>query len=140
MYELKDLALNFSGEQQYLHRNIVLKTDLIKNLKESDKSNYVLPVQLVSATDSVNAEKSLLILRPSVETPEVQYELSSAILNISDKNSTYELFKIAFESLLGFQCYGRGYTFCSSIGIYTSTLEDYTIENNGKIEFKKVTD
>ena len=138
VYELKDGVLSFAESQQYLHRNIVLKTSLIDELLLSDpSSNYVLPVRLISTNDSVNTEKDLVILRPRVVTPVVAYHVNSATLNVSGESSTYQLYlELPFVSLWDFEvsvvvdpdAVPAGYS------LVPSNL--FTIENEGKVQFK----
>lgn len=138
MYEIENASLNFSSDETYMIRNIILKTNDLSGLLQDGDLNYVLPVMLVSNTDSVNSEKDLLLLKPKVVVPVVSYFVDNATLNVQGDETIYEFhLELPFESLWDFEAtievdesaVPGGYSLISS--------DQYSIENNGTVVFKK---
>ncbi len=138
MYEIENTSLNFSSDEAFMRRNITFKTNDISALLQGGTLDYVLPIMLVSNTDSVNSEKELLMLKPQVVVPVVSYFINSATLNVQGSETIYEFhLELPFESLWDFEAtidveqsaVPEGYSLISS--------DQYSIENNGKVIFKK---
>lgn len=138
MYEIENSSLNFSSDEAFMRRNITFKTNDISALLQDGTLDYVLPIMLVSNTDSVNSEKDLLMLKPQVVVPVVSYFINNATLNVQGSETIYEFhLELPFESLWDFEAtidveqsaVPEGYSLISS--------DQYSIENNGKVIFKK---
>ena len=138
MYEIENSSLNFSSDEAFMRRNITFKTNDISALLQDGTLDYVLPIMLVSNTDSVNSEKDLLMLKPQVVVPVVSYFINNATLNVQGSETIYEFhLELPFESLWDFEAtidveesaVPGGYSLISS--------DQYSIENNGKVIFKK---
>ncbi len=138
MYEIENSSLNFSSDEAFMRRNITFKTNDISALLQDGTLDYVLPIMLVSNTDSVNSEKDLLMLKPQVVVPVVSYFINNATLNVQGSETIYEFhLELPFESLWDFEAtidveqsaVPEGYSLISS--------DQYTIESKGKVIFKK---
>ena len=138
MYEIENPSINFSSDENYLKRTITLKTSAINELLENGASNYVIPIMLVSTTDSVNAEKELLILKPQVVIPVVSYFVNSTTLNVQGNETTYEFhMELPFESLWDFEAKIEVDESAVPGGSTLISSDDYTIADGGVVSFKK---
>lgn len=139
MYQLESNSVFFDSKEHYQRKTISFKTNELSELKNGDPtSNYVLPIKLLSSTDSVNAEKSLLFLKPEIVTPVVNYEVDYASVNVSGSETSYELRLIMpFESPWDFN-FTVGIDNASLPAGYLPIESDlYSIANEGKINFVK---
>lgn len=138
MYEIDNSSLNFGPDDQYLRRTISFKTNAINDFLENASGNYVLPVMLTSKTDSVNAEKELLLLKPQVVIPVVSYFVSNATLNVQGDEAVYEFqMELPFESLWDFETTIVVDETAVPVGSTLIPASQYTIENMGVVSFKK---
>lgn len=138
LYEVKNSSLEFKSSDTFLKGSVVLKTTQIKDLIESNDLNYVLPLIISSKMDSINSQRNTVILQPNIVVPVISFLDKEATVNIVGDKGEYELqLALPFESLWDFEC---------EVAVDEKTIpdyyelikaEDYTIENNGKIEFKK---
>lgn len=139
VYEVQNTSVSFGNTDSYQVRSIRLKTNAIGELKKNNpNTDYVLPVKLVSHTDSVNADNDMVILRPSIIIPVLQYSAASAIINSTAENTTYELYLS-----LPFVC---PWDFEATMAVESSDVpenytliptSEYTIADAGKVTFKK---
>lgn len=83
---LTSSSIDFESNESYKTFQVQLKTDAIDAL---DKNiNYVLPLSLTSQ-DSVNTEKQVLIINPTVEIPSVYFTKTGYVSNtLSDNGAT----------------------------------------------------
>lgn len=138
MYELKTSSFHFTSDQSYLQGEVALKTSLIDELMKSDNSNYVLPLQLTSASDSVNSEKRLVLLKMKTITPIVSYQVSKAQLDVTGESATYAMrMTLPFESLWDFDVNVAADPASTPAGYTLLASNLYEILNGGKIQFKK---
>lgn len=138
LYEIVSPTLSFESSDMFRNGEIILKTDAIEELLNSDDSNYVLPITIKSEVDSINANKSLVLLQPEVVVPNIDFSVSSATLNITGEGSDYELtLVLPFESLWDFECEVAVDPTSVPANFELIDSDKYTIANNGVIEFKK---
>lgn len=79
-------SISFGENESYKTFELALKTDAIDALDKEE--NYVLALSLTSQ-DSVNAEKQLLIISPTVEIPSVYFTKTGYVSNtLSDAGAT----------------------------------------------------
>lgn len=137
-YELKTKNLDFSSSDSYKKGEVVFKTSQINDLITANPDkNYVLPIQLIKIKDSVNAEQKLLLVRPKVVTPQVQYREAGSTINIAstETSKTYEFrLQLPFTSPWDFECTIAGAT---TNNVFEAS--QYDISNSGKVVFKKGT-
>lgn len=123
-YELKGDVVDFASSERYKKVSVVLKTSDINALMTANPTtHYVLPIELKRVKDSVNAEQKLLLLRPKVEIPIIQYNEETAVVTLAktDTQTTYEYrLKLPFASPWDFEASVEvdavapaGYTFVS---------------------------
>lgn len=87
VYSVESPEVEFDSQTTSLTKSITFKTNEIDELIKADKSkNYVLPIRLVSAADSVNADKSLVLLTPELRTPEIGFATASLQQTITINN------------------------------------------------------
>lgn len=128
-YELPaDLNCSFGSNDLYKSFDITLKTENIYELMTSQPDKvYVLPMQLVSSKDAVNANKSLLFLIPEVEIPTVYFTKTGVINNsvsINDPNQTIQL-TLPIELIIDNQ-----WSFDCAVSVEEQLLANYNQENN----------
>ena len=137
MYEITDPTVSFKAEEQYQIKTISFKTSAIHELLEEDASNYVLPVMLWSREDSINAEKNLVLLKPTVVVPVVSYEVNNATIAVEGNSVTYEFrLTLPFTSLWDFECTVEVDPNSIPSGYSMIPSELYTIADEGKVIFK----
>lgn len=138
-YEVQNAAISFGNTEGYRVQNIVLKTNAIGELiQNNQEADYVLPVKLVSHTDSVNADNDLVILRPEVVTPVLQYAVSSAVINSTAGSNTYELrLQLPFSSPWDFEAVMSPEAGGVPANYTLVPVSQYTISDAGKVTFKK---
>lgn len=138
-YEIEQPKLSFDANKGYQNRKITLKTNKIKELFDANPDhNYALPLVLTSLNDSVNTEKNIVIVKPDVLVPTLQYELNHKTLNTSAGELEYEFrLKLPFISPWDFE---------ANVGVDSEILGDgyelipeseYTMTDGGKVVFKK---
>lgn len=139
VYEVQNTSVSFGNTDGYQVRNIILKTNAIGELKKNNpNADYVLPVKLVSHSDSVNADNNMVILRPSIVIPVLQYSVASTVINSTAENTTYELhLSLPFVSPWDFEA-TMAVESSDVPGNYTLIpTSEYTIADAGKVTFKK---
>lgn len=137
-YEVLTPSLVFGSSDSYQIGEISLRTGSIDELLSSSTDNYVLPVLITSKNDSINAKKNLVILQPNVIIPLVSFTKKEETVTISGDGAEYELtLSLPFESLWDFDCQVTIDESALPSGYELITSDDYTIENEGKIQFTK---
>lgn len=138
LYEIIDPTVSIGTKEKYQIKDISFKTSDIHGLLKEDASNYVLPVVLWSKTDSVNAEKNLVLIKPSVVIPQVSYEVGSATVTVEGNSVSYEFrLTLPFESLWDFECTVEIDQNSIPSGYNLIPNDLYTIANEGKVTFKE---
>ena len=113
---------SFGSKDLYLGIEVTYKTDLIWDLP-SDK-NYVLPLSL-SSTDSVNVEKQLVFIKPSVELPYVSFSTSGYFPNFfSDEGAT----EVTLNLPVALNAPNK-WAFDCTVAIDEQLLNEYNAEN-----------
>ncbi|CEN36637.1 BT_3987 domain-containing protein [Capnocytophaga cynodegmi] len=136
-YQLGEENITFSSSEKYKKSKVVFKTNEIKELLDNNTSNrnYILPLELVKANakDSVNAEKRILLLKPRIVVPEVNYSSNGATVDISNTDVTTYNFTLSlpFVSPWDFECEVA----LPANGVLTS--DQIFFENGNKVSFKK---
>lgn len=128
-YELPtDLNFSFGSDDLYKNFDVTLKTENIYGLMTSQPDvTYVLPLQLVSSSDSINSDKSLLFLIPEVEIPVVYFTKTGIINNSVSINDPSQniLLTLPIELIITNQ-----WTFDCDVSVEEQILADYNQENN----------
>lgn len=89
-YSLENSELLFTSEELHKYCNVSLTPSIIKELlEEGNPSNlWVLPLKLVSASDSVNSDKNILFLKiVAVNTPTIKFSNASKKVNFGNSSS-----------------------------------------------------
>lgn len=137
-YQLVTDKLDFASSDKYKKGELILKTTQINTLLTANPdANYVLALELRKVKDSVNAEKKLLLLKPKVVTPQVQYREVGSTINIAstETSKTYEFrLQLPFTSPWDFEC-----TIAGAATGNNFEASQYDISNSGKVVFKKGT-
>ena len=138
LFQLKNEKLDFSVSELYKKGQVIFKTAEVDNLlKTEPNTNYVVPIELykINAKDSINGERKLLLLKPSVLVPVISYTSSGETINVmGDGEETYD-FKLLlpFVSPWDFECEVEP----DLTGGNVFDASNFTLENNGKVFFKK---
>lgn len=66
--------LTFSSTESYKSVTISLNTKKIKEVRDTDDSNYVIAMQLFNGSDSINENKKYAFIIPTVEIPTIGFE------------------------------------------------------------------
>lgn len=94
MYEISETGVDFKSNEQYLNRTITFKTNDILPYLETT-SDVVLPVRLVSSTDSVNADNNLFFLSMNVLVPTISFynfeDTHTLQLNEGDESKSIDI-------------------------------------------------
>lgn len=138
-YEINEPNISFDGSSSYANRTITLKTPVIQDIvSKNPGANYVVPLMLTSVTDSINTEKNIVIIKPSILVPVLSYENQSKTLNVASGETEYE-----FRLTLPFV---SPWEFTADVAVDASAVSEpdmlipeseYTIANGGKVTFKK---
>ncbi|MDO5607358.1 MAG: DUF1735 domain-containing protein [Capnocytophaga sp.] len=141
-YIFDEKTVGFTSDEQYKKEGVTLKTDAIQTLYDNNTQNltYVLPIELVrnNAKDSVNAEKSLVLIRPDVVTPIVAYAENETRLNVGGTGATYEFsLTLPFASPWDFECTIESDAASLPSGYTLIPDAQFTLGNGGKVTFAK---
>jgi hypothetical protein len=122
-----NLDCNFGSDDLYKTFDLTLKTENIYNLLATPTDGtYVLPLQLTASKDSINSEKNLLILAPTVEVPTVYFNKTGFILNsISSTSPDHIVLTLPIELIID-----NKWSFDCSVSVNTALLDAYNAENN----------
>ena len=120
---LSQASMNFGSGEQYKVFEVQFKTDMIDGL--GSDLNYVLPLSL-SSTDSVNAEKQIVIINPEVEIPSVYFTKTGYVANLlSDKGEE----QVALSLPLTMSATNK-WEFNCTVEIDEALIDTYNQENN----------
>lgn len=78
-YSIDGSELIFQSDERYKMSKVVMKTSAIQalvELPENADKTFVLPISLVSATDSVNSMNNLYVMKPVITTPKLEFKIS----------------------------------------------------------------
>ena len=78
-YSIEESELTFQSDELYKITKVVMKTNdiqVLMNLPENAGKSFVLPISLVSSTDSVNALNNLYIMKPIITSPKVTFKIT----------------------------------------------------------------
>ena len=100
MFSIDNPTISFSGDEKYTTRVVTLKTDPIDALlKENPDANLVVPLTLVSRTDSINSQNNVILLKPSVLVPVLDYQYPTiTVQNAAVNNSVEFRLQLPFAS------------------------------------------
>lgn len=138
-FTLQNQNVTLTQENPYSKVRIVMKTDEIKTLLDAttDDTQYILPLVLVSARDSINHAKSNLILQPKVVTPKVSFSQTGKVGYYC--NNKPQVVKIPITMPISnqwdFTCTVEADP--SGAGTGETLISGYTLENEGTVNFEK---
>lgn len=78
-YTIEGREIDFQPGELYKISKVVMKTNDIQALVEQPENagkTFVLPISLVSSTDSVNSMNNLYVVKPVITTPKVTFKVS----------------------------------------------------------------
>ena len=139
-YTLGETDFKFDGNEPYKTTNLVLKTSEIDALlKNNPDIDYVLPFSLTSQQDSINADKNLLILKPSVVVPSISFKESGVVNEFMAKSGkTLEIpMNLQIDNQWDFDCNVEvDFTALEGTAFEALPANAYELENGGKVAFK----
>lgn len=142
-----DKVLKFGANDTYQTRKVTLVTDkILENNKKGGE--LVIPFMLQSSTDSINAERKYVFLKPEVIVPKVAFEKTGYSLNtISDESAENEIqlnlpAVFSVNNKWDFNCTLKpdeslltAYNEANGVDYAMLPQEAYTLSNEGKILF-----
>ena len=134
-YSLSDNNLDFSSDETWKKVPLSINTDAIEAfLSENTEDEYVIPIAMVSATDSVLATKNNLILKPSVLVPSISYsgvQNSATSREIEAAGGVISIpLALQITNLWDFQVK-------IEVDEGMTTLDNISLENDGLVDFRK---
>lgn len=126
-YELKgDTKLAFAASDMYKTVDVILKTELIKELPAlKPGESYVLPLQLRNSTDSINSAIGIAFIKPNVVIPTVFFSKSGYTQNFFSDNGPVKMnFTLPVEISLP-----SNWEFSCGLTIDQALLDEYNTEN-----------
>lgn len=140
-YSIDKTDIVIPANSQYVKGNVSLKSDGIKTLAEGYKDGrYVLPLVLESKTDSVNAERRRVILRPTVLTPTIafpsQWQPSVVVARTENEKEFRFTLELPFNSPWDFTV-KVAWDEKRFDGWNTLGEANYSIPNGGVVQFRK---
>lgn len=112
-YSIEGSDMDFQSDELYKMSKVIMKTDEIQALMEipgnADKT-FVLPISLVSSTDSVNSLNNLYVMKPVVTIPKVMFKVSEE------------------ECVKGFTSSSEPVVFTIPLGMEVDNLWDFTAQ------------
>ena len=93
MYSVADYHVRIPSGESGKSAHVILDAEKIyaaMQLPENAGSTLVLPVRIASASDKVNEDKDVVILRCSVSPAEVGFEVSSSKIKLPDDEASYK--------------------------------------------------
>lgn len=126
-YELKgDAKLAFAASDMYKTVDVILKTELIKELPALKSGEaYVLPLQLKNSTDSINSEIGRAFIKPNVVIPAVFFSKSGYTQNFFSDNGPVKMnFTLPVEISVP-----SNWEFSCGLTIDQALLDEYNTEN-----------
>lgn len=83
-YAVENLKLNFSPEDRTCYIDILFNPSDLISLAEFEDGNYILPIQIVSASVDINESKKISLLKPLVKEPLVYLKSTGFSPNVID--------------------------------------------------------
>ncbi|WP_455592326.1 BT_3987 domain-containing protein [Bacteroides sp.] len=126
-YELKgETKFNFAASDMYKTLDVVLKTELIKELPAlKSGESYVIPLQLQNSTDSINSKIGMAFIQPNVVIPTVFFSKSGYTQNFFSDNGPVKMnFTLPVEISLP-----SNWDFSCGLTIDETLLDEYNTEN-----------
>lgn len=138
-YTIDQPVVAFDGNTGYATRKVTLKTTIIQALlQDNPGKSFALPLVLVSQKDSVNAERNVVLLKPSVLVPILGYDESAKTLDISAGKTEYELrLSLPFVSPWDFDATMEIDESAIPEGAVLIPSSEYEMSGGGKVTFKK---
>lgn len=140
-YTIERTDIVIPANTQYVKASVSLKSDGIKTLADGyADGRYVLPLVLESKTDSVNAERRQVIIRPSVVTPTISFPSQSQPSVIVARGEAEKAFSFTLELP-----FNSPWDFTAKVALndvqfdgWTSLGEaNFSIANGGVVQFRK---
>lgn len=110
-YSIETGQLTFNAADMYKKISLSFYTKSVNALQEEEGiDNYVVPLVLCNSTDSINAEKKYVFIKPKVLTPLISFEKTGYVMNsFSEKdkpsvNLTLPLW-LSIANKWSFNCY-----------------------------------
>lgn len=121
-YSIEGGGIDFQSGELYKISKVTMKTKVIQALMEAPENlekTFVLPISLVSVTDSVNSERDLYVMKPVITNPKVMFTGSEN------------------EFVKGFPSPTESVTFEVPVGLNVENLWNFTakvelVNNDGK--------
>lgn len=140
-YALEKTDVQFAATDQYKLVGLEMHTSAIRAAMESSEGgDCVIPLILTSAADSVNANKNIIIIKPTVVTPSVSFEKMGYVANYCGKEGkTFEIpLMLQINNQWDFTCQVE-VDFSALAGTSYNPLPQgsYELENNGLVTFTK---
>lgn len=142
-----DKVLTFGPGDTYQTRKITLVTDKILEINKNE-GEYVIPFMLQSSTDSINAERKYVFLKPTVIVPNISFEKTGYQINtISDATTENEIqlnlpAVFSVENKWNFDCTIQldeslltEYNEKNGVDYAMLPQEAYALSNEGKVKF-----
>lgn len=135
-----DLDVNFTPSDRYIVKDLLVNVKKIQELISQSGETYVLPIELTSETDSINAYKNILYIQPEVKDVNIGFKIEEDLLPLflSKEGGNIDLpIELSTENIWDFDV---------QIEVDESALDDksilmpkekYQIANNGLVSFKK---
>ena len=83
-YSVTNQVLNFASEDRTLFVDVLFNPSALVALDGFENGNYVLPVQIASATVDINEDKKISLLKPEVKEPLVYLKSTGFSSNVMD--------------------------------------------------------
>lgn len=134
-YDLSASDIHFNSGEGYKIVNMSLHTTEIDKMSESS-SDYVVPIMLKSANDSINSNMNVLIIRPTVVVPSVSFTQKGSITQYCPTGeTTVEIpLQLQIENKWDFTCQVE---IDPTVADYEILEKGYTLENEGVVTFSK---
>lgn len=140
-YALDQARIQFGAEDLYKVIGLSLNTSAISDaMKSAPETEFVIPLILKSETDSINATKNLIIIKPTIVVPKIAFGTEGYVANNCGKEGK------TFEIPLTLQINNQ-WDFDCEIEVDPSALagtsynllpeSSYSIADKGVVSFKK---
>lgn len=126
-FEIQTPTLEFSSSDDHMKVNVLFKIDKIKAL---DNTDYVLPLVLNNASDSINSKKRQVFIIPDIITPYIYFEKSGYQPYKVETGGT-TTFDIALPISMPM---ANSWNFDCTLKINPELLEEYNEANNSTFE------
>ena len=123
-YQIAEDRVEFGADNLYKHVNVAFKTDIIFSLPAEVK--YAFLVSLKNSKDSINAEKSQMILVPTVSIPSVYFSQTGYVSNsFTDEGAQQAKFTLPVTMPLT-----NKWTFDCKVEVDQALLDEYNKKND----------